>query len=226
MNNKKILGKSALVIGATGVVGSKLVDQLLRDESYATVWVLVRTTTAKVHDKLQEIILDFNELEDYYPKMYIDDVYCAIGTTIKQAKTKEAMYQIDVEYPLTVVRLAKQHGVHHVVVVSAVGANSKSPIFYSRMKGELEEQLIELDLPNLSIVRPPLLLDIRKESRIGESLSSIFSRKVQGVVSATIRPNLGIYAMIVAKAMHNATMGTRKKINIYNAIAIEKLAKQ
>lgn len=226
MNQKEKLGKSALVIGATGVVGSKLVNQLLEDERYATVWVLVRRTTAKVHEKLKEIILDFNELEAYYPKLFIDDVYCAMGTTIKQAKTQEAMYQIDVEYPLTVAQLALQHGVEHFVVISAVGANPKSPIFYSRMKGELEEQLIKLDLPSLSIIRPPLLLDMREESRIGESLSSILSRKVQGVVPATIRPKLGIYAMVVAKAMQKATVGANQKINAYHAVAIEKLAKQ
>lgn len=217
--------KIALVIGATGVVGSKLVDQLLEDERYETVWVIVRRTTAKVHDKLKEVITDFNALEDAYPKTSIDDVYCAMGTTIKQAKTQEAMYEIDVEYPLVVAKLAKQYGVKHFVVVSAVGANSKSPIFYSRMKGELEEKLIELELPNLSIIRPPLLLDMRNESRLGESLSSILSRKIQGLVPATIRPKLGIYAMVAAKAMCNATKLSSQTVNRYESIEIEELAK-
>lgn len=224
-NTENVTKKTALVIGATGVVGSKLVDQLLADERYETVWVIVRRTTSKVNNKLKEIITDFKDLEDAYPKTYIHDVYCAMGTTIKQAKTQEKMYEIDVEYPYTVARLALQYDVEHFVVVSAVGANSKSPIFYSRMKGELEEKLIELKLPNLSIIRPPLLLDMRKESRIGESISSILARKIQGIIPTKFRPKLGIYAMVAAKAMCNATKISSQNVNRYEAVEIEKLAK-
>ncbi|MBQ0140238.1 MAG: NAD-dependent epimerase/dehydratase family protein [Kurthia sp.] len=225
MEKEKHSGKIALVIGATGVVGGRLVDELLLDKRYDTVWVLIRRTTAKAHPKLKEVILDFNELEDYYPKLFIDDVYCAIGTTIKQAKSQNAMYHIDVEYPVTVARLAVKYGVNHFTVISAVGANANSMIFYSRMKGELEQQLLSVNLPKLSIIRPPLLLDTREKARFAETLSSVISKKIQGIVTPTIRPKLGVYAMAVAKAMRTATTIDSQRVNIYEAQEIEKLAK-
>lgn len=225
MQKEQQMQKAALVIGGTGVVGKLLIQQLLQDERYHTVWSLVRTATTLHHPKLKEVVSDFANISAYYPNEEIADVYCAIGTTIKKAKTQQAMYDVDVKIPLATVKVAKTQGLQHFVIVSAAGANAQSLIFYSRMKGELEQQLLSSNLPKLTIVRPPLIVDVRAESRFAEAISSKVVRNLQGIIPPSIRPKLGVYAMTIAKAMVNATAMDCRRVTIYEARDIEKIAK-
>ncbi|MGN1402236.1 MAG: NAD(P)H-binding protein [Bacillus sp. (in: firmicutes)] len=220
MNDRK-----ALVMGASGLVGSKLLEILLESERYEKVIALVRKPLLYKHAKLQEVVIDFDNLEEEYPDIAVDDVYCAIGTTIKKAKTKERMYQIDVEYPLTVARLAKKKGMQHFVVISAMGANLKSRFFYTRIKGDLEEKLTALDIPKLSIFRPSLLVDERDEFRFGEKMAIALYKGIAWFLPNALKTKFGIEASTVAKAMYNTQFSKSSKVIIYQPVQIEELAK-
>lgn len=219
-------GRKAMIIGASGLVGSKLLEKLLESERYEKVIALVRKPLLNPHAKLQEIIIDFDNLEEEYPDIAVDDVYCAIGTTIKKAKTKERMYQIDVEYPLTIARLAKSKGMQHFVIISAMGANSKSRFFYTRIKGELEEKLMALDIPKLSIFRPSLLVDEREEFRFGEKMAIGFYKGIAWFLPHALKTKFGIKASTVAKAMYNTQFSKSPKVMIYQPSQIEELQRK
>lgn len=217
-------GKKAMLIGASGLIGSKLLDLLLESERYEKVIALVRKPLLYTHTKLEEIVIDFDNLEEEYPDIAVDDVYCAIGTTIKKAKTKERMYQIDVEYPFTVARLAKRKGMQHFVIISAMGANPKSRFFYTRIKGELEEKLTLLDIPRLSILRPSLLVGEREEFRFGEKMAIGLYKGVSWLLPNAYKSKFGIEASTVAKAMYNTQFSKSLKVVIYKPVQIVQLA--
>lgn len=219
MNDRK-----AMIIGASGLMGSKLLEKLLESERYEKVIALVRKPLLNPHPKLQEIVIDFDNLEEEYPDITVDDVYCAIGTTIKKAKTKERMYQIDVEYPLTVSRLAKSKGMQHFVIISSMGANSKSRFFYTRIKGELEEKLMALDLPKLSIFRPSLLVDEREEFRFSEKMVIGFYKGIACFLPTALKAKFGIKASTVVQAMYNTQFSKNSTVTIYLHAHIEELA--
>lgn len=182
--------KTATIIGATGLVGSILTDELLKDNRYEKVRILVRKKTEKQHQKLEQIIFDFNAPDSTL--IFGDEVYCCLGTTIKNAGTNEAFRKVDFDYPLAIAKIAKTNGVKQFSVVSSMGANSNSKIFYSKVKGEIEEALKKIGFESLIIVRPSMLLGDRAEFRLGERIGkvcmylfSIFIPKKFKAVSAT-----------------------------------------
>lgn len=218
------MGKTVLVIGATGLVGKTLVNKLLVNRDYDKIVVLVRRKLNINHPKLVEFIVNFDRLGDEYPNLDIDDVYCCMGTTIKKAKTKERMYQIDVGYPLTVAKLAKEKGLKQFILVSSMGANSDSKFFYMRMKGELEEKLKELSLPKLSIFQPSFLVGNRKENRINEQVFVGLYNGISKVVPNSIKNKLGIEVYKLADAMMKSDSYQVENLKIYNVDEIHMLA--
>ncbi|GAF11415.1 oxidoreductase [Bacillus sp. JCM 19046] len=215
--------KQALIIGASGLVGSHLIRELLSNDQYAQVTALVRKPLGLTHPKLQEHIIDFDRLEEEYPDVHADDVFCCLGTTIKKAKTKKKMYTIDVEYPYTVARLARARGMQHLLLVSSVGANPHSRFFYSRIKGELEDKLIALNLPSLSIFRPSLLVGDRAEFRFGEKLATRFYQAVSPVLPTSLKATIGIEASTVAKAMVRVSSIKPNRFVLFDAADMVKL---
>lgn len=166
--------KRALLVGATGLIGKQLLGLLLEDATYNQVKVVVRNPLPLTHPKLQVALLDFNKLETQPDFFACEDVFCCLGTTIRKVKTQEAFRQVDYEYPLQVARLALRQGAQQFLVVSALGANAKSSIFYNRVKGEMEDALSLIGYKTLHIVRPSLLLGSRTEARSGEDAAKIF----------------------------------------------------
>ncbi len=169
--------KKALVIGATGLVGKQLVRLLLKDENYDSVIVVTRRPHDLKDPKLVEVIVkDFANLKKYKSKMKAHDYYCALGTTRSKAGSKEAFLKIDVDYPLEFAKIiSEQTDFQQLLVVTAVGANSSSPLFYNMAKGKLEDELQKLDLKSLKIFQPSLLLGDRQESRFFEEVAKIIS---------------------------------------------------
>lgn len=169
-------GKSALIVGASGLVGNELLSHLLSGEEYGKIVVLVRQSLNIEHLKLEEIVFDFDKMADYKDIFKVDDVFCCLGTTIKKAKSKVKFKKVDVDYPLEMAKLSKDQQVDRFLIISSMGANPNSIAFYSRMKGMLEQQLKELKLNSLHIFRPSLLLGARKETRVGEIVGTLLAK--------------------------------------------------
>ena len=157
----------ALVIGATGAVGKDLVEQLLRDDAFERVEVFVRREVGITSPKLIPHRVDFDRLETWASLLTGDVLFSCLGTTIKAAGSQEAQWKVDYTYQFEAAKAARNNGVRKLVLVSSIGADAKSRIFYSRMKGQLDEDVAKLGFPGCFILRPPSL--IRKGSdRFGE----------------------------------------------------------
>lgn len=157
----------ALVIGATGSTGEFLVDELLADKNYESVTIFVRRATGKKHPKLVEQIVDFSNIDNYKDLIAGDVIFSCLGTTLKAAGSKENQKKIDFDIPVAFAKLARENGVSSFVLLSAYGAASKSKVFYSKIKGELEDRIKELNFEQYIIFRPGLLLRPNSD-RFGE----------------------------------------------------------
>ena len=173
--------KTALVLGASGLVGKTLVEQLCQDHRYQTVTCLVRKPLSldffcASADKVQPIVVDFENLQDYQGYFGCQHIYVCLGTTIKKAGSKGAFRKVDFEYVHVAAQLARAQRADSFVWVSSVGANAKSHNFYLRVKGELENAIIGMSgLDNACAVRPSLLLGEREEMRPAEKIASVIS---------------------------------------------------
>lgn len=161
----------ALIIGATGATGKDLVNTLLRDPDYTGVVTFVRRTSGIHHPKLTEVLTDFDKMDPIEGQINGDVWFSCLGTTLKTAGSKEKQWHIDYEIPLEFARIAKRNGVRQMVLLSSYGASPHSKVFYSKMKGELEEKMKGLGFEKLIIFKPGLLL--RKDTdRLGEKISA------------------------------------------------------
>jgi uncharacterized protein YbjT (DUF2867 family) len=176
--------KTALILGATGLVGKALVEQLCRDRRYQTVTCLVRRPLSRDFfaisvansQKVQPIVVDFENLEDYQGYFGAEHIYVCLGTTLKKAGSRSAFRKVDFEYIHIAAQLARAQRAVSFVWVSSAGANAKSSNFYLRVKGELENAIISMSgLDNACAVRPSLLLGEREETRPAEKLASMLS---------------------------------------------------
>jgi uncharacterized protein YbjT (DUF2867 family) len=165
--------RTALLAGATGLVGGECLRRLLEHPAWSNVLVLTRRNVAghAPSGKLRQIVTDFSRLESAAAQVTAEHVFCALGTTMRKAGSRAAFREVDFEYPLRLARLALGGGARHFSLVSAAGANRRSPVFYSRVKGELEEALIAMGWPSLAIFRPSLIEGERTESRPLEHVS-------------------------------------------------------
>ena len=152
----------ALIIGATGATGSDLLELLLADSKTESVEIFVRRSPEIKHDKLTVHLIDFDKPEQWSHRVKGDILFSCLGTTLKDAGSKAAQWKVDHDYQYLFAKAAKENGVGSCMLVSSVNASAKSPIFYARMKGELEEDVRKLGFPRLIIFRPPSL--IRRES--------------------------------------------------------------
>ena len=171
-------GRSVLLAGATGLVGAECLALLDADETVSGITALVRRAPAdssRYGRKVAFAEVDFERLEARPGLFSVDQVICALGTTIKKAGSREAFRRVDFDYPLAVARLALAQGARHFLLVSALGADPKSGVFYSRVKGELERAILALGYPGVTIVRPSLLLGNRAEFRLGEEVAKRFA---------------------------------------------------
>ena len=201
---------AALVAGATGLVGSALVVQLLDDEACTSVTVIARSDapeallrTAGAH-KLRWIGAGLDRLEESLQGVHADRVFCALGTTMRQAKTREAFRRVDLEYPRALGQWAERHGAQVLAVVTAMGASERSSFFYNRVKGEAERELSSLSVPHTIFLRPSLLLGARTEYRRGEQWSAKVSARASFLFAGPLRRYKPIAGEAVAAAMHYA----------------------
>ncbi|MBL8913191.1 MAG: NAD(P)H-binding protein [Archangium sp.] len=193
------MGARAIVIGSTGLVGKQLVEQLLEDARFDKVVSFARRATGKTHAKLEEHLVDFKTPDAWADKVQGDVLFSALGTTLKQAGSKEAQYEVDYTFQFNTAKAAAKNGVKDYVLVSSASASASSMLFYSRIKGELERDTEKLGFTCMTYVRPGLLGGDREKPRAGER----FAEGVLDVIGWL--PGLGnaktIQGKTVAKAM-------------------------
>jgi len=194
--------KKAILIGATGLIGSELLKQLLADSNYSEVKVLARRSTNVNHSKLKEVLINFDDLESYKSELVGDVLFSTMGTTIKKAGSQLAQYKIDYTYQYNTAKLASDNGVKQLVLLSSYGANSESKVFYSRIKGELDEAVQNLNFDAVSIMRPSMLAGDRKEFRLAEKILTPIMYALLWIPG--IRKYRPIKDVVVAKAMINS----------------------
>ncbi|MET3699113.1 uncharacterized protein YbjT [Bacillus oleivorans] len=217
--------RTALVVGATGLIGKELVMLLIENPQYERVEIWVRRSSGFKHPKLTERMINFDSLQDIQIETPFHDVFCCLGTTIKKAKTKDQFKKVDLEYPLELARFAKNNHAEHLLVISAIGANAGSSIFYNHVKGQLERELQALTLPQLSIFRPSILLGKREEFRFGERLGIMAVSLMRFLLLGKLKRYRGIKASDVAKAMVIASLKQPKQpVTIYESEEIAKLS--
>ncbi|WP_293336369.1 oxidoreductase [Parvibaculum sp.] len=214
-------GRSALVAGATGLVGGHLVRQLIEDPAYAKTIVLTRRPLDGVTSpKLQTIIADFDALDDVLPDIVAEDAFCALGTTIKKAGSQPAFARVDHDYIVSFARAAKAAGVRRFLLVSAMGADPASSIFYSRVKGETERDVAALGFETLHIFRPGLILGDRSERRPLEAIGMSLAPFLNPLMLGPARPYRSIPAETIAGGMRGAAHGQEKGVLIHAYDAI------
>lgn len=186
------MNKTALLLGASGLVGSHLLQQLLDNPQYNQVVALVRRPLEVQHPKLRQEVVDFDQPDPAV--IQGDDIYCALGTTLRKAGSKEAQYKIDCTYPTVFGQIARQNGVRQYLLVSSVGADAKASGFYLKTKGELENNLQAMGFDCFVSARPSFLLGDRSEFRLGEKigigiatvLAPLLPKKYRGIQASTV----------------------------------------
>jgi uncharacterized protein YbjT (DUF2867 family) len=168
------MAKVALLAGTTGLIGSQLLDLLLESNEYEKVIAISRKPLNKTHTKLNNLVCELNQLQNHAAELKADDVFCCLGTTMKKAKTKEAFRAVDYDAPLALAKFSKENGAKKYLLISALGANKNSSIFYNKVKGEVEEAIGQLGFDSFHIFQPSLLTGPRKEQRTGEEAAQVF----------------------------------------------------
>jgi len=218
MNSKK-----ALIAGATGLTGKVLLNLLFSTDVYDSVTILTRKPLQLKNEKIKEVIVDFDNLAAYKDFIVADDVFCCLGTTIKKAKTQEAFKKVDLQYPLEIARIAKENGAMKFIVISSMGANSKSSIFYSKVKGIMEESIQKVGFSALHILRPSMLLGDREEFRAGERLGILFFKLHSWLFIGSLKKYKAIHVNTVAKGMFNAAQTDKLGIFVYRSDKIDSI---
>jgi len=164
----------ALLAGSTGLVGNLLLNLLLKDAYYEKIIALSRKPLDKQHARLVNVVVDFDNLEGHAHEMKADDVFCCLGTTIKQAGSQAAFRKVDFDYPVQLAKITREQGARQFLIVTALGSDKSSSIFYNRVKGEVEEAIGQFNFPAYHIFQPSMLLGDRKDDgRAGESIGKV-----------------------------------------------------
>ncbi|MFH7016510.1 oxidoreductase [Flavobacterium sp. FlaQc-47] len=206
--------KKAIVYGASGLVGSYIVETLLNNTDYEQVIIVVRKELNIQHPKIKTIIGDFNYLPEVVKDIQTDEVFIALGTTKKKTPDEKLYYQIDHDYPVLAAKLAKENGAKAVFLVSAIGANAKSSIFYTRTKGETEQDIINQNFDRTYIFRPSMILGDRKESRPVEKVFIGIFKFINPLFMGGLSKYKGIEARDIAKSMVNSAKQLNEKVKI------------
>jgi len=192
---------SALLLGATGLVGNYCLQNLLQDPQYTRITVLSRRALSYQHFKLKVHLINFEKLKDFAELMVCDHIFCTLGNTPKAAGSKDASRKVNFSYPLEVARISSKNGAHQFLLVSALTASKESRIFYNRVKGELEEAVASLPFQTVLIFRPSLILGKRQEKRAGERMTQIISQLLTPLLVGKIRNYRPIHARVLARSM-------------------------
>jgi uncharacterized protein YbjT (DUF2867 family) len=220
----KIENRKALVFGASGMIGSYLIQELRYHVSYSSIEVFVRHPLFYNYLSVNEHIIDFNRLEDYAHLIQGDDIFICLGTTIRKAGSVKGFEKIDRDLPVRIAQIAYSNGVTRLAVVSSLGANPSSRNYYLRTKGEMEAAIRKIPFDQIVIARPSMLFGRRKEFRFGELIGKVFMKAIGFLLIGPGRKFRGISAHTVAVAMIALTMSSHRQI-VYQSDQLQKFKK-
>lgn len=216
--------RTALLAGATGLVGQHVLRRLLAHDAWARVVTLGRRPLGLTHPKLTHHVVDFDRLAAHTDVLQAEDIFCCLGTTMKQAGSKEAFRRVDFTYPLRLAELTRAEGARQYLVVSATGADPDSFFFYNQVKGELEAALQRLDFDALYLMRPSLLTGDRDETRLGERIAQTALNAVRPLLVGPLRRARPTAADDVAAAMLHLALRPPAGIEVAEPSRIRALA--
>ncbi|MEJ8842761.1 NAD(P)H-binding protein [Lacibacter sp. H375] len=207
-------GQTAVVLGATGLIGSSLVEQLLADEAFLRVRVLVRKPISIQHPKLEVFITDFSDYDVYRKILGTGDcIFSCIGTTNANVKGDKLLYRsIDFDIPVNAARFGKEAGFSQFLLVSAIGADARSRIFYTRLKGEVEEMIASYKFKSFHVFRPSFLAGRKQNERTGEKILTTMFRLLSFLIPSNYK---AINGATVAKAMRKAAKEGKEGLSVY-----------
>jgi uncharacterized protein YbjT (DUF2867 family) len=217
-------GKTATIVGSTGLIGSQILQQLINDDDFGTIKLLVRKPVSINNPKIKIVNIDFSNEEQFRNGISESDaVYCSIGTTNKKVKGDKAAYRkVDYEIPVNAAKYCAETGCPVFALVSSVGANSKSSNFYLKFKGEVEDAIREMKIESVTIFRPSMLMGKREEFRLAEIIGKIFLSPLSFLIPSDYKP---IKASDVAKAMIAASKKSLKGFNVFHYKEMKNLIK-
>ena len=209
-------GQTAVIAGATGLVGGLLLQKLLNDDAFSRVIALTRKLSEIPHRKLVNKVVDFNSMEDIENSFdHADVIFCSVGTTQKKVNGSETDYRkVDFDIPVHLAKIGLKKGVKQFVLVSSIGANPSSHNFYLRLKGQMENAVSELGYESLYILRPSMLLGKRSEYRLGETIGQAVMRSASFLFFGAMKKYYPVQAADVAQAMLEAAKEKKPGINI------------
>ena len=216
---------TVLLLGASGLIGSHCLKILLSDDRFDEVVVVVRRPLNISHPKLKEVILDFDKLNNYASEIKADAVLSTLGTTLRKAGSSVKFTKVDYEYQLKVAEIARRNGARIFILLSSIGADKRSMVLYTKVKGEVEDAISKLGYDKVIILRPSILLGKRAESRAGEAIGQWIAKQMPFIFSGPLSKYKGIPADIVAHAMINAVQKPYNGVGIVENLEIFEWAK-
>ncbi len=217
------MGKTAIILGASGLTGQQLLKALTADERYDSIKLFSRTKTENQSSKVTEIIGDLLSLGNFKQDFTADEVFVCIGTTAKKTPDKTMYKNIDFGIPAAAAKLAKENHIQTFVVVSAMGANAKSSIFYNKTKGEMEQAVLSEKIPNTYILRPSIIGGNRNENRPMEKIGVAIFKLLQPLMLGKLKKYRIIEAENIAKAMIKLA-NEKPETHIFESDKIQELA--
>jgi uncharacterized protein YbjT (DUF2867 family) len=214
--------KTAILLGATGLTGKLLLARLVADDSYASIKLFSRRASGNTSPKIKEFVGDVLQLESFRQKFTADVVFCCIGTTSAKTKDRSVYKNIDFGIPVSAAKLAKENKIPSFLVMSSLGANAASKVFYSRTKGEMEQAVLDQKIPNTYILRPSLILGDREKNRIGEKIGALLLSFLSIFLRGRYRKYRAIKADCIASAMIELA-ASKPDIQIVDSARIQEL---
>jgi uncharacterized protein YbjT (DUF2867 family) len=222
-DNRSLSSRTALVAGASGLVGRHLIDALLASPHYARITAVVRRPLARNDPRLDVRVVDFKRLTDAAP-VSATDAFCALGTTIAAAGSREAFAAVDLHHVTAFARFARAGGARRLVVVSSVGADPSASNFYLRVKGQAERAVAAIGFEKLDIIRPGLLLGARAESRPAEALAQRVMPAIAFAFTGPLRKYRPVQATVVAHAMVGTALAQHEGVRVLEYDLIRSMA--
>ena len=204
--------RTAIIAGATGLIGSQVLELLIADNSYDKIIAITRKPLSVSDNKLQNLVINFADLSAYADQLKGDDVFCCLETTIKQAGSKDAFRKVDFQYPVSLAKLTSTLGARQFLLITALGADKKSSIFYNKVKGEVEEEIEKIGFDSYHIFQPSMLIGQRTDERAGERVGQTVMKVLDFAIPLKYK---AIESGKVARAMVKIALQNQKGKHVH-----------